>query len=98
VLYQAARELLFNVVKHANATSASVSVGLHGQRVQIVVSDNGQGIDIDKLPPDATAAHGFGLFSIRERLSLVGGHLDIESEIGQGTRVTIWAPLAKEAD
>ena len=96
VLYQAARELLLNIVKHANASAADVSVRRSGQEVQIVVEDDGQGLDIAKLPSNVTGSHGFGLFSIRERLSLVDGHLDIESEIGQGCRMTLWAPLKKE--
>ncbi|HEY9594172.1 MAG TPA: ATP-binding protein [Spirochaetia bacterium] len=97
-LLQAARELLFNVVKHSRATSATV-VAEHDPdgTVRITVSDNGIGFDPrdhDERTTDAKA--GIGLFSIRERLALTGGGLDVQSAPGGGTSVTVWAPGVRE--
>ncbi|HSB67825.1 MAG TPA: PAS domain S-box protein [Candidatus Methylomirabilis sp.] len=94
LLYEAVRELLFNVVKHAGVKSASVTLrrGQNGQ-VQIVVADSGVGFDPATLTPASADAGGFGLFSVRERLELVGGRLEVESAPGQGSRFTLTVPL-----
>ena len=91
LLYEAVRELLFNVVKHAQVPTATVTVRRCPEdQVQIVVADTGVGFDPAPRPP---AGGGFGLFSIRERLELVGGRLDVASAPGQGSRFTLTAPL-----
>ncbi|RPJ54399.1 MAG: hypothetical protein EHM23_29105 [Acidobacteria bacterium] len=95
LLFESVRELLFNVVKHAKVQSASVRLErLEGQMLRISVRDHGRGFD-----PDARqfSREGFGLFSIRERLSLVGGRLEIQSSPGHGSEMTLIAPLAGES-
>lgn len=91
VLFQAIRELLFNVIKHARATRAKVTVGRKGDRVRIEVEDDGEGFDLSKL--HGRGDGGFGLFSVRERLGYMRGQVEIESAPGKGTRVTLTAPL-----
>lgn len=74
ILFQAVRELLFNVVKHAQTTLARIE--LRGERdglVEIVVADGGAGFDAANRQTPETTSGGFGLFSIRERLELMGG-------------------------
>jgi signal transduction histidine kinase len=93
LLFEAARELLFNVVKHAETGCARVALtACDGDEVCLVVADEGAGF----VPPDRklerTITAGFGLFSLRERLELLGGRLQIEAIPGRGTCVTIWAP------
>lgn len=92
-LYRATRELLMNIVKHAHAGSAAVRIGREQAHVWITVEDNGAGFE---LPPSPAAEGEFGLFSIRERLTHLGGSVSIESKPGQGTRVTMVAPLATD--
>ena len=94
LLYEAVRELLFNVVKHAGVKSASVTLrrGQNGQ-VLIVVADSGVGFDPATVTPVGVGGGGFGLFSIRERLDLVGGRLEVESAPGEGSRFTLTVPL-----
>ena len=95
LLFESVRELLFNVVKHAKVRSASVHLErLEGQMLRISVRDQGVGFDPDSLK---FSREGFGLFSIRERLSLVGGHLEIDSSPGHGAHLTLVAPLAGES-
>ena len=93
LLYRAVRELLINVTKHAKADEVQVSIQKWSKQIKISVEDNGGGFDTSQLKPVSKQAKGFGLFSVRERLSYQGGKLDIESVIGRGTRVTITAPL-----
>lgn len=90
LLFHAVRELLFNVVKHARAKRAAVVLAAcQGDHVQVIVSDDGVGFVPDDLQLKADSASGFGLFSLRERLALLGGRLQIDSHPGAGTRIML---------
>jgi PAS domain S-box-containing protein len=95
LLFRSVRELLFNVVKHANVGRATVRLGRTADLVRIEVEDRGEGFDLDRV--DARA-RGFGLFSVRERLGLIGGRGEIESAPGEGTRVTITCPVGEHKE
>lgn len=87
LLFQCARELLFNVVKHAGVKFASVKIErADGNSVRVTISDDGRGIYLAD-----TKKAGFGLFSIRERLHLVGGSMNIDSGHRRGTSVSLTA-------
>ena len=92
VLFQAVRELLINVAKHARATESKVTFQRDGARIRVEVEDDGCGFDPSSLTLPKSAGRGFGLFSIRERLALLGGELKIESVPGQGTRAIVTIP------
>jgi PAS domain S-box-containing protein len=97
-LYEAVRELLFNVVKHAGSSRARVSTSRLGMdEIRVVVEDSGAGFDVGRLEAGELGSSGFGLFSIRERLSYLGGRLTVESEVGRGARFTIVAPFLAAA-
>lgn len=93
-LFQATREALTNVGRHARATTVNVDVLSEKDRAQVVVEDNGVGFDVASLRSRPEPQKGFGLFSIRERLRSMGGSLDLESEPGRGTIVRLIVPLA----
>jgi len=96
LLFQSVRELLFNVVKHAGTRRARLAMAkASASRLRLVIADEGNGFDVEKFKTDGAAASGFGLFSIGERLELLGGSMEIESVPGQGTRVTIQAPCRR---
>jgi two-component system sensor histidine kinase UhpB len=90
VLFQGARELLFNVVKHAQAKSAMICVVRGEQRVAVTVSDDGVGFDPARIA--ASGNSGFGLFSVKERLTHIGGSVEIESRPDGGSRITLIMP------
>ncbi len=92
LLFQATRELLFNVVKHAHVSKAEVCVRQTEDDLQIVVSDQGVGFDPRQTGSGQASSNGFGLFSIRERLELVGGRMEVESTPGSGSRFTLTVP------
>jgi signal transduction histidine kinase len=93
LIFEAVRELLFNVVKHAETGHAKLTMALMSDdEVRVTVSDQGAGWAATDVRPEHTTATGFGLFSIRERLELMGGRLEVETAPGRGTRVSIWAP------
>jgi PAS domain S-box-containing protein len=92
VLFQAARELLVNVAKHARATRCQVSIRRAGNDIEIRVEDDGSGFDPAAAGGGGTG--GFGLFNVRERITRLGGAVRIDSQPGEGTRVTLAVPLA----
>jgi PAS domain S-box-containing protein len=93
LLFQNVRELLVNVCKHSNAQKATVSITREEDRIRVLVEDNGVGFNASEVESRWDESCGFGLFSIRERLSHLGGKLEITSETGRGTRISLTAPL-----
>ncbi|MCX5647604.1 MAG: ATP-binding protein, partial [Planctomycetota bacterium] len=96
VLFRGVREVVQNVVKHAQARSVGVSVGREDETVLVEVQDDGVGFDAEKALSVHDEAGGFGLFDVRERLDYLGGSLTIQSEPGKGTTATLRAPLVQE--
>lgn len=97
VLFQSIRELLFNVVKHAHASRAIVSLARAESSIRVSVQDTGAGFDPQTLAPDPRRPGGLGLFNIRERIDLLGGTVEVASVVGRGTRITLTAPLMATA-
>ena len=95
LVFQAVRELLTNVVKHARASQASVEFSFHDGQLYVTVEDDGSGMP-PRLPPHEAGA-GFGLFSLRTRLEQIGGHLQLKPRSNGGTRATILVPALATA-
>jgi signal transduction histidine kinase len=93
LLFQAVNELLLNVAKHARAQWVEITTERDGDRIRVVVKDNGIGLEPLEICNRWGKNQGFGLFSIRERLKHVDGSLQVESQPGTGTRITVIAPL-----
>jgi len=94
-LFQSIRELLLNVVKHANASSVTVIIRRAPGHVHVEVVDDGDGFEVPERFIRLEDG-GYGLFSIRERMSYLGGTFRVESAPGRGTRATMVAPLNGE--
>lgn len=92
LIFQITRELLFNVVKHANVDHARLEMVEKGPDLVVQVIDEGSGFDITEVERNRSPEGGFGLYSIQERLALFGGHLQIESKANKGTTATIVVP------
>jgi signal transduction histidine kinase len=95
LLFQAVNELLVNVAKHARSRHVAVHIRREGDHIRVDVEDDGIGFDASEVAARPTLTGGFGLFSIRERLSDVGGGLSIESQPGRGTLVTLAVPIKR---
>jgi two-component system CheB/CheR fusion protein len=93
LLFQLVRELLFNVVKHASVDQARLIIGVEDETLLLTVEDSGIGFEAVPALSGQRSAAGWGLFSIRERLSLFGASFEIQSAPTQGTRATIRFPL-----
>lgn len=97
-LFQCARELLWNVVKHGATDRATVSYGQDGGLASLAVADQGKGFDPQAARANSNGGAHFGLFSIRERVELRGGRIDIDTASGIGTWVTIVLPVQQRED
>jgi PAS domain S-box-containing protein len=97
LVFQVTRELLFNVVKHADTNVARLEIYEENDNVFVRVIDEGSGFDVTTIDQKDSQQErrlegGFGLYSIQERLALFGGHLVVESTIDKGTTATIIVP------
>jgi signal transduction histidine kinase len=88
-LFRIAQEAVMNSARHASATRVDVAIAERDGRVILTVRDDGVGFDLDA--PGTDADH-WGLKSMRERASAIGGMLHVESAPGAGTRVTAEVP------
>lgn len=89
LLFRLTRELLFNVVKHAGVNEALLRLVEGEDRLRVVVEDEGEGFDPSQHRPEK---EGVGLVSVRERIEMIGGNFDVDTTLGEGTRVTIEVP------
>ena len=89
-LFLAFKEALVNVVQHALATKVWVHISIQGDEMVVIVSDDGCGII-----PARNGSGADGLANMRERMSALGGHCDIQSDPGKGTTVRLQAPMQK---
>lgn len=94
-LYRACQELLVNVVKHARAQRAWVTLSSQSGQTVLDVRDDGRGFDAAVLEG---RSGGFGLFSIRERLEPLGGGMRVDSRPGRGARITLRLPPGRETN
>ncbi len=94
VLYRVAQEAMTNVVKHARATTARITMARWPDRVDLTIDDNGTGFDPSVDRPRDSSGLGLGLFGMEERVVLVGGSLAIRALSPAGTRVAVSLPLA----
>ena len=100
LLFQVVRELLFNVAKHAGVDRATVRLteapasgdgAGGGGHLVVHVVDEGRGFDVTaQAAQEATG--GFGLSSVRERLGLLGGRLEVRSRPGEGAHAEVHVP------
>ncbi len=93
VLYRVAQEAMTNVVKHARATEARITLARWPDRVDLTVDDNGTGFDPANNRPRDSRGLGLGLFGMEERVVLVGGTLAIRALVPSGTRIAVSLPL-----
>ena len=94
-VFRSVQELLLNAAKHARASSISVHLVRQTGLLQVEVKDNGQGFDVSREGTAAADREGFGLYSIRERLKVQGGALEISSSPGRGATFKLVMPLAE---
>jgi PAS domain S-box-containing protein len=91
VLYRILQESLTNIARHSEATAAEVNLNIINRRIELIISDNGIGIDKDQID----SLTSMGLAGIKERAKLVNGKVLIVGEKNNGTTITVTAPYIK---
>ncbi len=86
------QEALTNSMRHARASTASITVRKEPARLHLRIEDDGQGFDVARCLQDARRGHSFGLAGMHERASLLGGELRVHSSRGQGTIIEAELP------
>lgn len=94
ILYQSARELLFNIVKHAGTDEAAMTLLCEGDdKLTVTVTDHGCGFNPEAPPETDVHQPGrFGLFNVQERIEAAGGHFNLTSSKGEGTSISLTVP------
>ena len=96
LLFECVRELLLNIIKHSGVMSAVLTVErVADNEIKITIVDFGKGFDAALLKARSRRASTFGLFSIQQRLTHIGGSFEIETAPGEGVRATLLAPLGE---
>jgi len=98
ILSKAVKELLTNIIKHANAKSVQVKIVKDDDNIAVRVDDDGIGFDYKAMDARPDARTHYGLFSIRERLDYLGGTVSVESKPGHGSSFVLTAPLKRKPD
>lgn len=93
VLYRVAHEALTNVARHSTAGRVAVKIRRIPSAVQMDISDNGEGFDLQRVLPGGEARR-LGLLGMRERIEMVGGKLTVESAPGSGTTIQVQIPFS----
>jgi two-component system sensor histidine kinase UhpB len=96
IVFRNVRELLTNVIKHANASNVTVTIETAGDNLKVSVEDDGIGFDPDRSSRETNLEGGFGLFSVRERMTNLDGSLEIVSGQGSGSRVVLTVPTVSD--
>jgi two-component system sensor histidine kinase DegS len=92
VLFRIVQEALYNIHRHSGASQASIIVECREAEVTVTISDNGKGFELPRQLSDFAAQGKLGLTGMVERAQLIGGELEISSQIGKGTKIIIKAP------
>jgi PAS domain S-box-containing protein len=93
-VFRVFQETLTNVARHAQATRVAVSLEVDEDWLVLHVQDDGRGMS----PAQTTDRRSLGLLGMRERINLIGGELDLQSQPGQGTEITVRVPLTITPD
>jgi len=93
-IFRISQELLNNAIKHSQAKSISLNIKEKEKNIILSVTDDGKGFDVSTLKP----SEGLGFYSIKSRLQLYNGQLDIHSKENKGTKVLIQVPMAASSN
>jgi len=101
-LFRWAQGAMGNIVQHSQARHATISLKHEGDELVLSISDDGAGFDVSQITGIEQSGRGVGLFSMKERMKLLGGNCSVQSQPGQGTtataRVTMSWSAASEED
>jgi signal transduction histidine kinase len=92
-LFRVAQGAIGNIQQHSRATTASISLNISGNELVLCIKDDGVGFDVSQVRGIETSGRGAGVFSMKERVKLMGGSCNIQSKLGKGTTATARIPI-----
>jgi len=92
-IYRIVQEIFTNIRKHAEATRVYVNIKKNAQRVRFSIEDNGIGFDTQRVAAQLSPEKGLGLAAMNERSKMIGGHFEISSQQGKGTKISFEVPI-----
>jgi signal transduction histidine kinase len=92
-IFRIIQEAVTNIIRHANAESACISLEFEEASVRVHIEDDGGGFDIDEAMSATRGGRGLGLLSMKERAELLSGILKIKSQPGQGAQIDLEIPV-----
>ncbi len=92
-LFRCAQGGIGNIMQHSQARNASISLSRDGDELVLCISDDGKGFDVSALTEIEEGGRGAGVFSMKERVALLGGTCSIQSQPGEGTTAIARIPL-----
>ncbi|HSC27912.1 MAG TPA: ATP-binding protein, partial [Vicinamibacterales bacterium] len=96
-LFRAVQEAIVNIARHSGAESVLIQGDVDRGTLTIEVEDDGRGFQPDLISSDPATLRGVGLLGMRERMEILGGTIDVESEPGAGTRVVLKVPVVERS-
>ncbi len=95
-LFRIAQGAIGNILEHSQAKNAAITVECDANECRLRIEDDGKGFDVRKLTQVESGGRGAGVFTMKERVRLVGGDCKIESQPGRGTKVNVNVPLSRD--
>lgn len=92
-IYRLVQEAFSNVYKHANASYVTLDLTFQAKMVKITVQDNGTGFDVGIVEAKLGRGINFGMIGMQERVELLEGRMDIDSQLGAGTKISMLIPI-----
>jgi len=94
-LFRFAQGAISNIARHAQAKNVAITLECEDDELRLCISDDGVGFDVSQITGIEESGRGHGLFSMKERVSLMGGRCSVKSQPGQGTTVTAIVPIIR---
>ncbi len=98
IIYRLFQEVFMNIHKHSKADNVSAVAKKEEKHVTFTIEDNGKGFDMNKTEFNSSFKNGIGFASMRERVRMLKGHLEIYSHVAKGTKITFKIPYFKRND
>lgn len=92
-LYRIVQEALSNIGRHSKAREIHISLSNDGPSLRVAIEDNGNGFHVDKISDQ----HAIGLVGMRERAHMIGARIEVCSNVGQGTTISVEVPIERSA-
>jgi two-component system, NarL family, sensor kinase len=93
ILYRIIQEVIQSIIKHSASTAMNISVAFKKEELEISIKDNGKGFNVEE---QLSLSKGMGLKNIVDRTEVIGGHVKLESKVGDGTKVSMEVPYVDQ--